>query len=602
MRRIWGVISLDGEPVTADSMAAFATGGAPASSAEIGWAQPAPFLVLGSTASDSAASIDRGPSVWLTADARLDNRDELARLLGAAAGTDDAQLLLRAYLRWDEGCVERLLGDFAFAVWDERRQCLVCARDHLGMKPLHYARAGGLFVFASELGQVLAHERVSADLDEAALRDFLANDARDETRTWFRAVRRLPPAHTLTLSGGGLSLRRYWKLDPSARLAGLTDDDYADRFRETFAQAVDARLRTEGACVAIGLSGGLDSSAVAATARHLCRPPRPLLACTYAFPNTPECDERRYTVPVARELDLELVLVDGERPLPLSQPPDPISPLVAVTPNRAALARAAESGARVYLTGHMGRWGRGGNGPGAYAERLRRGQLRVFAELTATAHRLGRSPLRLLFSHLVMPLFPPLARATGRMQSGAPAWVVQPPWREQARARARRFPYGGGLEAVGRAVGEYDRLAAPLGIEVRHPLLDRRVVELVFALPPEQIFRVGEDRRILRRAMRGIVPPAVLERQRKTTFMPLIERELRSRAAELRSVLRNPLLATLGLVDAFALRAAFERFLRTSSNDQLAGELWFSVTLERWLRALLESEEPRTAERLAARP
>ncbi|HZU76753.1 MAG TPA: asparagine synthetase B, partial [Dehalococcoidia bacterium] len=149
----------------------------------------------------------------ITADARLDNRDELIAALGLGGCPDDAltdaDLLLAAYERWGEACPEELLGDFAFAIWDRRAQTLFCARDHFGVKPFYFLHlAGRLFAFASEVPALLRLHELPRRLNESRIADFLAG-LDDPTSTCYCDIVRLPPAHALTLtSDGSLRTRR----------------------------------------------------------------------------------------------------------------------------------------------------------------------------------------------------------------------------------------------------------------------------------------------------------------------------------------------------------------------------------------------------------
>jgi asparagine synthase (glutamine-hydrolysing) len=152
----------------------------------------------------------------ITADVRLDNREELLAKLGEKAGgrvVGDGELILLSYLKWAEDCVDHFLGDFAFAIWDARRRRLFCARDQMGMRQLAYFhRPGSPFVFATEPAAVLRHPSVPAGLNIDRIADFLDDlEAFDLSSTFWSAVSRLPPAHSLTLDGETLRLRKYWQ-------------------------------------------------------------------------------------------------------------------------------------------------------------------------------------------------------------------------------------------------------------------------------------------------------------------------------------------------------------------------------------------------------
>ena len=134
----------------------------------------------------------------VTADARIDNRDELIAVLGLTGRPweeiTDAELILGAYRRWGERCPERLLGDFAFAIWDRRNQTLFCARDHFGVKHLYFYRSNPIFVFGSEIKALLCLPEVPRRLNEARLADYLMLISEDKSATLYQDIFRLPPA------------------------------------------------------------------------------------------------------------------------------------------------------------------------------------------------------------------------------------------------------------------------------------------------------------------------------------------------------------------------------------------------------------------------
>ena len=211
--------------------------------------------------------------VWVSADVRLDDRRGLIDALHAhhrpaPAGAGDVELLLRAYLCWGEQFLERIAGDFAFVLWDADRRRMLCARDQIGIVPLHYAVHGQTVLVSSALDALLLHPHVSDRFDEAALADFvLAGRASDVGATAFADIRRLPPAHLLSWSHGRTEVRRYWRQPVSGPLLRFArPEEYVTRFRELLEQAVADRMPTGAA--AVQLSGGMDSTTVAALARR----------------------------------------------------------------------------------------------------------------------------------------------------------------------------------------------------------------------------------------------------------------------------------------------------------------------------------------------
>ena len=215
--------------------------------------------------------------LWITADARLDSRDELRQEIEKAGRTcgrvaADSELILHAYAAWGSECVHHLRGDFAFAIWDSRTKTLFCARDHFGIKPFYYADLDDQFVFSSVLDCVRLHPDVSDTLNETAIGDFLLFGLNHEgATTSFRDVRRLLPAHSLTIRKDEFFLKRYWSPPTHGRIRYRNANDYIEEFKILLQAAVKDRVRTDR--VGVLLSGGLDSAAVATTARAVSKGP-----------------------------------------------------------------------------------------------------------------------------------------------------------------------------------------------------------------------------------------------------------------------------------------------------------------------------------------
>ena len=225
------------------------------------------------------SKLERQPAnlghLWITADARIDCRDELRSKILEAVGGDaltptatDAELILRSYAAWGADCVQHLRGDFAFAIWDAQRKTLFCARDHFGIKPFYYCELGELFFFSNTLNCLRQHPEVSDELNDAAIGDFLLFGLNcDNATTTFRDIRRLPAAHAMTVSSEGLRIHRYWSAPTEGRIRYERAEDYVEHFQLLLQAAVADRLAADR--TGILLSGGLDSGVVAATAREL---------------------------------------------------------------------------------------------------------------------------------------------------------------------------------------------------------------------------------------------------------------------------------------------------------------------------------------------
>ena len=247
----------------------------------------------------------------VTADARLDNRDELLGLLegelralglwAAPADVPDSSLVLAAYARWGEGCPERLLGAFAFAIWDGRERRLVCARDPIGVRPLYLVhRPGRVFAFASEPKALFAVPGVEPEVDEVRIAESLSARLYDPIGTSFVGIRRLPAAHVLRVTPEGPgSPARYWRLEPAPP---PPPGEEAEGLADVLDRAVRCRTRSAYP-VGSELSGGLDSSAVTAVAARALRDQGGLPLHTYSLAySDPGTDERPFSDAVVDRL------------------------------------------------------------------------------------------------------------------------------------------------------------------------------------------------------------------------------------------------------------------------------------------------------------
>jgi asparagine synthase (glutamine-hydrolysing) len=550
----------------------------------------------------------------LVADARLDDREGLQAALGRDRAPDgassDAELLLRAYRAWGADCPARLLGDFAFAVWDARARTLFCARDPLGVRPLHYHRGARLFAFASEIKALFALPDVPRRLDEAMVAHYLLPCVDDPAATFFADVASLPPGHALVVGPGPAPAapRAYWALDPAREAPLAGDAACAEALRETFGEAVRCRLRS---ALPLGatLSGGLDSSSVVGTARRLAGPGAPPLPVVSAvFPDLPACDERPYIEAVVRRGGVVPHAVRADRLDPLdgfADPPwhpDETFHAPALFLHWAVQRAAGAAGLRTLLVGTSGD-AVVSHGGARVHELVRGGRWRHGAREALGLARAHRLPWRSVALALAGPLVPPgtlrawrWLRRRGR-PPGVPAMSpglarrvdLADRLREQARRRTplvrdtrgdhwRRL-VGAHLPTVLQTL---DAGAAAAGLELRDPFLDRRVVELCLSLPAEQKLRDGQSRGVLRRAMADVLPAEVRDRPGKAEFRPLLAAALRAFGSARLDALLGDEAALAPFVHLPALRAARQRHA-AGGRWADAYAVWKAATLALWL-------------------
>lgn len=233
----------------------------------------------------------------LTMDARIDNRNELAKefewIDRPLERIGDSEFILAAYLKWGEDCPKYLLGDFAFAIWDDQKQQLFCARDHVGIKLFYYCISDELFIFSNDIEGVLAHKDVSKNLDDNTVATFLKDEGIHTKRaTFFEKIKKLPAAATLTVTRSSVTEKKYWDIEKSPSIQFDTYEEYVERLQKILDSAVEARLRTAFP-VTSHLSGGIDSSPIAVlAARKLRKRDKKLYAFNWI--NVPENDEYEY--------------------------------------------------------------------------------------------------------------------------------------------------------------------------------------------------------------------------------------------------------------------------------------------------------------------
>lgn len=329
MNSIAGIYRFDGRAVEPDRLASMLAHLPPAMAGPldiwhagpVGLAVAAPAAIRGAK---PRAAVVSAADCRVAADARIDNRREVEAVLrlDAPAAPDDAALIAAGYAKWGDDLPAHLVGDYAFALWDAAQGRLFCARDHFGQRPFFYHLGPRCFAFASDLRGVLACPEVGRDLDEVRIGFHLAVVVGDKESTFYRAVKRLAPAHSLMIeSQGRKASRRYWALEAAPELPQRTRAAHGEAFHAVFMDAVRCRLTADGP-LGVLLSGGLDSTAVACAAHELMQARAGgdiLRSYSAVFDQTPECDERPYIAATLQRGGIEAQFVQVEAQSPLAQ-------------------------------------------------------------------------------------------------------------------------------------------------------------------------------------------------------------------------------------------------------------------------------------------
>ena len=498
---------------------------------------------------------DRQPLVGATgrfvlaADVRLDNREELCSALQLAPGLCDAAILLAAFGRWQDSCLEHLVGNYAFAVWDGRERRLWLARDPLGERPLHYHRSSQLFAFASMPKGLHALPGVPYAVDEERVAEFLALIPETGTGSFFQGIEQVERGHIVCITPTSLTTQQHWR--PKRHTLALHNaEEYADGVRHHLDEAVRCRLRGSGD-VGCHLSAGLDSSAVTATAARLLSPTdRRVIAFTAVpregydgpAPRNRFNDEgvlAAETAAMYPNIEHVLIRSPGRSPLDdldrsfllFDRPMLNLSNAIWVN----SIADAArQRGLSVLLAGDRGNVGLSYSGLHLLPELFWSGRwIRWWREAGALVA--GRMRWRGALANTLGPFVPAVVwKCLLRMNGGTvndilnytalnPARFAELDLAARARARNLDLSYRPRKDGFSSRLWVLQRVdpgiyyKGMLGgwqIDQRNPLADVRLIEFCLTVPTDQFLRGGIQRALARRALSDRLPERVIAETR----------------------------------------------------------------------------------------
>ncbi|WP_315836052.1 asparagine synthase-related protein [Bradyrhizobium prioriisuperbiae] len=549
-------------------------------------------------------SFDRQPwrgasGAIITADLRLDNRDDLLALIGVppadALSWPDARILLQAWEQLGDAIWPRLRGPFAAAIWDPRNNVLRLVRDHLGLHVVMWTKTEHVFAFATMPTGLFAFDGVTSAFNEEKFADFLVLNHADHATTVYRHVFRLPPAHLAEVTPDGrMSLRRYWSPDEIAPVRLANDGAYAEGLRACLDRAVRRQLRSAHP-VGCYLSGGLDSSSVAVlAARALAESGRRLSAFTQVpregfdgpVPEGRYADECPYVEAIAALsgnidvthvrndacddfADLERLFLFLEGPV---RNPSNLGWMLAIP----RLARA--QGTRVLLGGAYGNTSISWSGWSQAVDHLLRGRLITAWRQWRQFYRASPDSRWVSLRKLLLdPLLPcSLGDWIDRRHRGSVArWqehsVIRPDYAAvmgiEARARdvghdfLYRFRPGERFDSLTPIdyLGDFNAaVKAMTGVEERDPTADIDVVSYCLGVPPEQFLAENVDRSLIRRAMWGLIPEEVLTNRlsglQSADWYEKLEKRRDDLAREIDTLAASPLVSKA--IDLDRLRGA----------------------------------------------
>jgi asparagine synthase (glutamine-hydrolysing) len=530
----------------------------------------------------------------------IELRQELERL-GVKFRTDsDTEVALRAYRQWGEGALGRFNGMFALAVYDPAEDKLFCARDRLGVKPFNYVLHEGRFYFASEIKSILAVAPELAVPDYDSLSRLLrASVGAQSESSCFENIRRLRPAHCMTVSSGGVSIRRWWDFPIDCERA-LPFEDAAEGLRHLLSSATKLRMRSD-VPVGLTLSSGLDSSSIAATVRSFFDGPFDVFTASY---EGEPYDESGRAKEFAESIGMTSWIVPAMAGSFLETLRGIVWHLESPTHSPAVfplwnIAREAAEKVTVLLDGQGADEVIGGYSQDSFFAVLDRLSNFRFAsaasEIRWAVKTLGPKGAALLAGRTLgttsLHRAYRILRGDERVYNGPLREAV-----EQEAAEERDLPRNGFLngslirQIEGGLVNllHYgDAISMAHSIETRNPFLDYRVVEYCVRLPGHYKVRDGRGKAVLREAMRGLLPDSIVLPREKLGFPTPIAKWFREKPEEtIYPVLRSNACVSRGLFEPRALERAIEKHV--SGRADLSNNIFRWILTELWFERFID--------------
>lgn len=555
-------------------------------------------------------------TVWIVFNGEIYNYQELRDALRSRhcfRSSSDTEVIIHLYEDYGVQCLNMLRGMFAFAIWDERSQRLVLARDRLGKKPLFYSVSDKELTFASELKALLVGRGVPA-IDPVALHHYLTFQYIPAPMTIFRGIRKLLPGHVLIYEGGKVSENAYWSLRYDNKLEGRTDAEYREEFKALLDESVKLRLASD---VPLGafLSGGVDSSSVVAVMSSLVTQPVKTFSIGFkeeAFNELPYAKEvaRRFGTdhhefvvePSAIELLPTLVRVYDE----------PYADASAIPTYY--VSQLSRQYVTVILNGDGGDELLGGY-PRYHFTPIDRLSARHLQDATRDRVRalLARLPGNLpgvgrIRSRLARLCEPFCRTYLGRICYFSPEekeWLYTPEFSETVRGHDSYDLLAGWFEEIQASelldqllgvdtrsylpddlLVKVDRATMAHGLEARSPFLDHRLVEFAASLPVHLKVRNGETKHLLKAVMRGTLSDSILDRDKMGFGVP-IDRWFRQDCREfLREILLSDRCMRRGYFRPERVRQMIDAHQQTATDHGY--RLYALLMLELWHREYVD--------------
>ncbi|MCJ7681102.1 MAG: asparagine synthase-related protein [Candidatus Aminicenantes bacterium] len=569
---------------------------------------------------DKLPKKSKSGNIILTAHARIDNRKELLEKFNVPsserATLPDSSLIILAFEQWGEECVHHLIGDWVFAAWDRRERKLFLARDHYGNTGLYYHVSGKFVAFSSCIKGLLCLDEIPKRLNKFRIAQIVTASTGYTDESVYCGIKRLVPAHRMTIDSDKTRLSRYWKMEDAKPLKLPNENEYIEAFKEVFSEAVRCRLRSHKP-VAVTLSGGLDSGSVAVFAARELRSQGKRLK---AFTSVPVFETERLvgknrfgdewpyaaeTARFAENIDLSPIPAEDSSILGaifqshylLDEPQHSSVNMYWI---HSLIKEVNEQGCGTLLTGQGGNatisWGGSGN----LLHYIKRGQIySLIKELIACSRCNNSSVFRIAISQILLPFFPFIeSMMRGRFIESLRGYE---PWQAYSAlnkdygkkirlsSALRKLGHDPTLSRYGSRSDGRLRILRPMGshlgniwheigagyqMEVRDPTLDKRVMEFCFSLPERMYRNGGVSRYLIRKSTEDLLPDIVRNNTHKGLQAADIGKRLRLQWTDLQKTLAEVEKTSLvrELIDIRKMRTILRR-LEKNLNPKMTNDI-----------------------------
>ncbi len=555
-------------------------------------------------------------SIWIVFNGEIYNYKELRTQLIAKghhfATHTDTEVIIHLYEEEGEDCVQHLRGIFAFAIYNKNKRQLFLARDHVGVKPLHYALSGEEIIFGSEIKSLLQHPAVERKANLGAISDFLAFGYVPDPQTAFRGIHKLAPGHSLTFTDGKIRTQRYWDFDYDKKSQARTEAEYIEELRSHLADAVRSQLVSD---VPLGafLSGGIDSSTIVALmARELNHPVKTF---SIGFSEA-SFDELKFARSTAQHFGTEhhefVVTPDVCKIVEeiVWHHDEPFADVSSVPTYM--VSKLASEHVKVVLSGD------GGDelfaGYERYVQDRRKAQ---FEKIPDSVKKNILRPLSRILprgtygkNFLRQISLDPTSRYVDSISFFHPE-LQNEVLSRQTRQALGRSECGGSFKQIyaappgadhterllyldsktylpGDILTKVDRMSMAHSLESRVPLLDHQLIEFATTIPSHFKLNGLTTKHILKQAVTGLIPDEIIHRRKQGFDVPIREWFKH----DLRELLHDTLLdrrtRERGYFDERAITSIIKEHERGRRN--YARHLWGLLTLELWHRAFIDRQ------------